>query len=53
MKNIKNILLALAFGSTLTLGSCSDFMDLTPNNEYDETDVFGSAALTQAWVNRV
>ena len=53
MKNIKNILLALAFGSTLTLGSCSDFMDLTPNNEYDETDVFGSAALTQALVNQV
>ena len=53
MKNIKNILFALAFGSTISLSSCSDFMDISPSNEYEEEEVFSSAGLTQALVNRV
>lgn len=53
MKKIKNILLALAFGSTLSLSSCSDFMDIKPTNEYEEEDVFSSAGLTEALLNRV
>lgn len=53
MKNIKNIIIALAFGTTLSLSSCSDFMDISPSNEYEEEEVFASAGLTQAYVNRV
>lgn len=53
MKNIKHILFALAFGSAISLSSCSDFMDLTPSNEYTEEDIFSSVELTRAYVNRV
>lgn len=53
MKNIKNILFALAFGSAISFSSCSDFMDISPSNEYEEEEVFSSAGLTQALVNRV
>lgn len=53
MKNIKHILLALAFGSTISLSSCSDFMDISPSNEYEEEEVFASAGLTEALLNRV
>lgn len=51
MKNIKHILLALAFGSTLTMTSCKDFMDVTPTDQYTEEMVFSDPALTQAFVN--
>lgn len=53
MKNIKNILFALAFGSAISFSSCSDFMDISPSNEYEEEEVFNSAGLVQAYVNRV
>ncbi|WP_456086593.1 RagB/SusD family nutrient uptake outer membrane protein [Parabacteroides sp.] len=53
MKNINKTLIALAFGATLSLSSCSDFMDISPANEYEETEVFSSAGLTEALVNRV
>lgn len=53
MKNIKNILFALAFGSAISFSSCSDFMDISPSNEYEEEEVFSSAGLVQAYVNRV
>ncbi|MBP3518890.1 MAG: RagB/SusD family nutrient uptake outer membrane protein [Parabacteroides sp.] len=53
MKNINKTLIALVFGATLSLSSCSDFMDISPANEYEETEVFSSAGLTEALVNRV
>lgn len=53
MKNIKHILLALAFGSTIFLSSCSDFMNISPSNEYEEDEIFASAELTEALLNRV
>ncbi len=53
MKNINKILIALALGSTISLSSCSDFMDISPSNEYEEEEVFSSAGLTEALVNRV
>lgn len=53
MKNIKNILIALAFGSALSLNSCSDFMDITPTDQYLEEDVFSEASLTQSFINRI
>lgn len=51
MKNIKHILAAVVFGSTVSLSSCSDFMDLTPSTSYEEEVVFSDAGLTQAFVN--
>ncbi len=53
MKNIKYILLALAFGSTITLNSCSDFMDVEPTDQYTEAAVFSDAGLAQAFVNNL
>lgn len=53
MKNIKHILLALAFGSTISLSSCSDFMDITPTDQYTEDAVFSDAGLAQAFVNNL
>ncbi len=43
------VLLVLAF----TVSSCSDFMDITPTNEYTEEAVFTDAGLTQAFVDRI
>jgi hypothetical protein len=53
MKNIKYIAAAVAFGSTLTFSSCSDFMDLEPTTQYTEAMVFSDASLTQAYVNEL
>lgn len=53
MKNIKHIVIAAAFGWTLTLSSCSEFMDLEPSTEYTEEMVFEDAQLTQAFVNEL
>ncbi|OAV70630.1 SusD family protein [Bacteroidales bacterium Barb6] len=53
MKNIKHIAIAAAFGWTLTLSSCSEFMDLEPSTEYTEEMVFEDAQLTQAFVNEL
>lgn len=50
MKNLKYILAAVALGSTISLSSCSDFMDLEPTGEYTEELVFSDASLTQAFV---
>lgn len=53
MKNLKHILLAVAFGSTIALTSCNDFMDITPADQYSEDMVFSDPALTQAFVNNL
>lgn len=53
MKKIKYIVLAAVFGSTLTITSCSDFMDLEPTTEYTEELVFSDASLVQAYVNEL
>lgn len=54
MKNkIKYICLSAATGLTLTLGSCSDFMDLTPEDQYNEPLVWADAELTKTVVNDV
>ena len=53
MKNFKHILFALAFGSAISLSSCSDFMDITPTDQYTEDAVFSDAALAQAFVNNL
>ncbi len=53
MKNLKHIFIALAFGSTISLTSCSDFMDITPTDQYSEDMVFSDPALTQAFVNNL
>ena len=53
MKNIKHIILTLAFISTISLSSCSDFMDITPTDQYTEEAVFNDAELAQAFVNQV
>ena len=50
---IKNICISAAVGVTLSMSSCSDFMDLTPNDQYNETDVWSDAGLTQAVVNDI
>lgn len=50
MKNIKYLLFAVALGSTISLSSCSDFMDIEPTGEYTEEMVFTDASLTQAFV---
>lgn len=50
---IKNICISAAVGVTLSMASCSDFMDLTPNDQYNETDVWSDAGLTQAVVNDI
>lgn len=50
---LKYICLSAAAGLTLSLGSCSDFMDLTPEDQYDETVVWEDADLTKTVVNDV
>lgn len=49
MKYFSMILLALPF----IMSSCSDFMEITPTNEYTEEAVFTDAGLTQAFVDRI
>lgn len=53
MKNIRYILIVLASGFTILLNSCSDFMDITPTDQYTEDAVFSDAGLTQAFVNQI
>ena len=53
MKNLKHIFIALAFGSTISLTSCSDFKDITTTDQYSEDMVFSDPALTQAFVNNL
>ena len=52
----KHLCLTLAtagFLATMSLASCSDFMDLQPTDQYDETMVWSDAGLVQAYVNDV
>lgn len=53
MKTIfKNIVLALTLGTAVTLNSCSsDFLDITPTDQYSEDAMFSDAALSQAFLN--
>lgn len=53
MKNIKYRLIALLIAPSTILFSCSDFMDITPTNEYTEEAVFLDAGLTQAFIDRI
>lgn len=50
---LKYICLSAVAGLTLSLSSCSDFMDLTPEDQYDETAVWADADLTKSVVNDV
>ena len=50
---LKYICLSAAAGLTLSLSSCSDFMDLTPEDQYDETTVWSDADLAKTVVNDV
>ena len=52
----KHLCLTLATAgllATMSLTSCSDFMDLQPTDQYDETMVWSDAGLVQAYVNDV
>ena len=55
MKTIfKNIVLALTLGTAVTLNSCSsDFLDITPTDQYSEDAMFSDAALSQAFLNSI
>lgn len=50
---VKYICLSAVAGLTLSLASCSDFMDLTPEDQYDETTVWSDAELAKTVVNDV
>ena len=50
---VKYICLSAVAGLTLSLASCSDFMDLTPEDQYDETTVWADADLAKTVVNDV
>lgn len=53
-KTFKNIYLIAAFGfASLSFSACSDFMELTPDDQYDEGTVWSDAGLVQAVVNDV
>ena len=55
MKTIfKNIVFALTLGTAVTLNSCSsDFLDITPTDQYSEDAMFSDAALSQAFLNSI
>ncbi|MDR2921402.1 MAG: RagB/SusD family nutrient uptake outer membrane protein [Tannerella sp.] len=48
---IKYSYITIIAGAMAMIVSCSDFMDLSPNDQYDETDVWSDAGLVQALVN--
>lgn len=48
---IKYSYIAIITGAMAIIVSCSDFMNLTPNDQYDESDVWSDAGLVQALVN--
>lgn len=50
---LKYICLSAAAGLTLSFSACSDFMDLTPEDQYDEAAVWADADLTRTVVNDV
>lgn len=49
----KYIYLVVAAGLTLSISSCSDFMDLTPEDQYDEATVWQDAELVQTVINDI
>lgn len=50
---IKNTLIALTLGASFLFYSCSDFLDLTPKDEYLEEDVFKDAGLVNSYLSNV
>lgn len=50
---LKYICLSAVAGLTLSFSACSDFMDLTPEDQYDEAAVWADADLTKSVVNDV
>ena len=50
---LKYICLSAVAGLTLSFSSCSDFMDLTPEDQYDEATVWTDADLTKSVVTDV
>lgn len=50
---LKYICLSAIGGLTLLFSACSDFMDLTPEDQYDEAAVWADADLTKAVVTDV
>lgn len=50
---LKYICLSAAAGLTLSFSACSDFMDLSPEDQYDEAAVWADADLTKSVVNDV
>lgn len=48
---IKYSSIAIITGAMVMNTACSDFMNLTPNDQYNETDVWSDAGLVQALVN--
>lgn len=50
---IKYIYLSVTLGLTMSLSSCSDFMNLTPEDQYDEATVWSDAGLAQTVVNDI
>jgi hypothetical protein len=53
MKNKKYIIVIAIFGLSLSLPSCTEFMDEIPSTEYTEDMVFSDAALAQAYVTEL
>ena len=49
----KYICLSAVFGLALATTSCSDFMDLTPEDQYDDATVWSDAELVQTVVNDI
>lgn len=52
-KTFKYICLAATLGLTVSMNSCSDFMDLKPEDQYAEDAVWSDAGLVQAVVNDI
>lgn len=50
---LRYICLSAVVGLSLSMTSCSDFMDLTPNDQYDEETVWSDAELVSSVVNDV
>ena len=50
---LKYICLSAVAGLTFSFSSCSDFMDLTPEDQYDEATVWADADLTKSVVTDV
>lgn len=53
MKQIKQILIGIAWVSAVSLSSCSGFLDITPTDVYTEETVFSDPVLAQAFVDNL